>query len=267
VAIQEAILSATTINNNSIIRDNYNFAIFFVSSVYESTFSYDIIYQELTSKLPNLDYIIGCTTGGVIGTLDQKTGEPIEIEARASISLMVASLDTTDIELSLFHKSSKEIKSYLKNNNSVYNNNNNDNENSNYNNGVAFVLSADNSKADIIKYITKKKLSQNIDCFGGFASTVTNLNHPKIFFYDKKSSNKNDNDNTNSEEIINKNGFTKFTNGIVGILMQGNILVQNFKSVSCLPVGPIYEVIKAKNNEIFLIKVFIMTSYNKNKTK
>ena len=47
---------------------SYDIAIFFVSSIYEaSAYSYDIIFNTISSKFPNLKYILGCTTGCPIG--------------------------------------------------------------------------------------------------------------------------------------------------------------------------------------------------------
>ena len=103
--------------------DEYNecIAIVFVSSIYEyAAYNFASIHDEIKSRMKNIKYVFGCTTGAVVGVENSSTLSPVEIgsllivplflsltklfrqlESRASITLIVARL-SSDISSSAF---------------------------------------------------------------------------------------------------------------------------------------------------------------------
>jgi len=93
-----------------------NLAIVFVSSIYETAYSFDVLRDILSRSLNGQPItIIGCTTGGVVGTVDPTiSNEPTEFEARPSISVILASLgDKVNIES--FKLDREEMIDYISN--------------------------------------------------------------------------------------------------------------------------------------------------------
>lgn len=70
-----------------------NLAIFFVSSIYESAFSFDSLNTNFRKTLSASCTILGCTVGAVVGPLAPTSSlEPSECEARSSFGVILARL-------------------------------------------------------------------------------------------------------------------------------------------------------------------------------
>eukprot|EP01038_Epipyxis_sp_PR26KG_P017485 gene17485-24204_t len=237
--LDEAVLEAINLANPS-LSTKANVAIFFVSSIYEGTFPYDLIHQIIHEKLPNVKYIIGSTAGTVIGKNDID-GEPMEIEARSSFSLLLANTED-DVSASLFHIENSKISSYLKNENVQVFDEADSTPNKNKEEGIAILFAAETSKRDLSSFLLALNERENLDGFGGISSSVTTLQVPKVFI-----------------SKYDKNGlfqFEKFTSGVVGLSLRGNIAVQRIIARSCLPVGPLYEITDNTKDEIISMRLF-----------
>jgi small ligand-binding sensory domain FIST len=214
-AVNEIIASISENNEESI--NKYNLAIFFTSSIYEaSAFKYDDLFETLSKKMPGMKTMIGCTTGGVIGSLSPGQ-EPSEVEARASIGITFAALDD-DVEASVFHTTPEDIKTYIKQKDS-------DQMILKNKGAVTFLFATDKSKATLSQYVATLGDKENAEAFGAVASSVTSLHVPKVFI---------------SKIENGVRTLERYSTGVAGLELSGNICVQTVVARSCLPVGALY---------------------------
>mmetsp|Transcript_28210 Transcript_28210/g.40169 ORF Transcript_28210/g.40169 Transcript_28210/m.40169 type:complete len:928 (+) Transcript_28210:19-2802(+) len=212
---------------------------FFVSSLYEATaFSYDIIFEALKQYLPGATHIIGCTTGCPVGPIEPY-GEPSEIEARASLSVVLASLGS-EVSPAMFSMSTESIRKYCKSpddNIISY-----DRETSS-DNEVVFMLATEDTRpqlSDLMCGLEKRGRSSG-GVVGAVASSVTTLHKPKLFIAQ-----------WSGNEWAK---YDKLTSGVVGLALKGNIALQTVLARSCVPVGPMFEVKEANKREIMSLKM------------
>ena len=212
----------------------------FASSIYEySAYQIPKLYEKIKLKLPNVKYIIGCTTGAVVGNMCDApaTGEPVEVEARASLGLLVAELDdelsanafrldTSQIsEVARGGESGEALLARLKTQNSIGGGE-----------SITILLATENTKSDLTSFVTKINAALGTKSFGAVASSVTSLHMPKLFLSNVQG--------PADEEL------QRFNNGLVGITLTGNINVESIAARSCLPVGPLFIVSDCDKNEI-----------------
>jgi hypothetical protein len=215
-AVQEALDSilVTSNNNSNSNRDDHNatLAIVFVSSIYEaSAFSYNIILDNIKMKLPSIKHVIGCTTGCPIGGYQPFT-PPIEMESRASISILLANLDDHDIQSSLFNMSTESIKEYINQSSTLTsiqstssstpssikptlsttpfkairvtpNKSIKDNvmHLSSSSSAVSLIFATESTKSNLAEFLTAFEDNEDVQSVGAVASSVTTLHTPKVF--------------------------------------------------------------------------------------
>ena len=212
-AVQEALDSIS--NNNSNNNDhNATLAIVFVSSIYEaSAFSYNIILDNIKMKLPSIKHVIGCTTGCPIGGYQPYT-PPIEMESRASVSILLANLDDHDIQSSLFNMSTESIKEYINQSSTLTsiqstesstpssikptlstkpykairatpNKSIKDNvmhlSSSSSSSAVSLIFATESTKSNLAEFLTAFEDNEDVQSVGAVASSVTTLHTPKVF--------------------------------------------------------------------------------------
>lgn len=219
-AVQEALDSILvnnyidTSNNNSNNNDhNATLAIVFVSSIYEaSAFSYNIILDNIKMKLPSIKHVIGCTTGCPIGGYQPFT-PPIEMESRASVSILLANLDDHDIQSSLFNMSTESIKEYINQSSTLtsiqstesstpssikpnlsttpykairFTPNKSIKDNAMYlssssSSAVSLIFATESTKSNLAEFLTAFEDNEDVQSVGAVASSVTTLHTPKVF--------------------------------------------------------------------------------------
>jgi hypothetical protein len=206
-AVQAALDSIS--NNNSNNNDhNATLAIVFVSSIYEaSAFSYNIILDNIKMKLPSIKHVIGCTTGCPIGGYQPFT-PPIEMESRASVSILLANLDDHDIQSSLFNMSTESIKEYINQSSTLTsiqstesstpssttpykairvtpNKSIKDNvmhlSSSSSSSAVSLIFATESTKSNLAEFLTAFEDNEDVQSVGAVASSVTTLHTPKVF--------------------------------------------------------------------------------------
>jgi len=210
-AVQEALDSIS--NNNSDYNDhNATLAIVFVSSIYEaSAFSYNIILDNIKMKLPSIKHVIGCTTGCPIGGYQPFT-PPIEMESRASVSILLANLDDHDIHSSLFNMSTESIKEYINQSSTLTSIQStesstpssikstlsttpykairatpnksikeNDMHLSSSSSAVSLIFATESTKSNLAEFLTAFEDNEDVQSVGAVASSVTTLHTPKVF--------------------------------------------------------------------------------------
>ena len=210
-AVQEALDSIS--NNNSDYNDhNATLAIVFVSSIYEaSAFSYNIILDNIKMKLPSIKHVIGCTTGCPVGGYQPFT-PPIEMESRASVSILLANLDDHDIQSSLFNMSTESIKEYINQSSTLTSIQStesstpssikstlsttpykairatpnksikeNDIHLSSSSSAVSLIFATESTKSNLAEFLTAFEDNEDVQSVGAVASSVTTLHTPKVF--------------------------------------------------------------------------------------
>ena len=192
----------------------FNVGIFYSSSVYEaSAFKYDSIFSQLKERLPNLEIVVGCTTGAVVGSTIPGE-EPQETEGRASFSLLLGNVspaphtqteeDSSSSSASgagSFFLSQEQIRAYNKDptarifdfknvdssDTNLSNNSDSDSTN-NSNNGkktkAALVFTTEGMRPQLSSFLQALKHREGLDAFGATASSVTSLHTPKVFLAD-----------------------------------------------------------------------------------
>ena len=212
-AVQEALDSIS--NNNSNNNDhNATLAIVFVSSIYEaSAFSYNIILDNIKMKLPSIKHVIGCTTGCPIGGYQPFT-PPIEMESRASVSILLANLDDHDIQSSLFNMSTESIKEYINQSSTLTSIQSTESSipssikptlsttpykairltpnkpikdnvmhlsSSSSSSAVSLIFATESTKSNLAEFLTAFEDNEEVQSVGAVASSVTTLHTPKVF--------------------------------------------------------------------------------------
>ena len=198
-AIQEA-LDSILANDCSNDSSNATLAIVFVSSIYEaSAFSYNIILDNIKMKLPLIKHVIGCTTGCPIAGYQPFT-PPIEMESRASVSILLANLDVNDIQSSLFNMSTESIKEYINQSSTsssssikptisstpytpirvTPSNSIKDNIPSS-SSAVSLIFATESTKSNLAEFLTAFEDNEDVQSVGAVASSVTTLHTPKVF--------------------------------------------------------------------------------------
>jgi len=111
-AVAEALEAASaSLEDKSKIR----LVLTYVSSIYESTSSFDFLDEDIRKIVPENALIIGCTTGGVIGRLSTAAGGdglPVECEARASVGVTLACVPD-GVTVNAFGLDKDETKEYI----------------------------------------------------------------------------------------------------------------------------------------------------------
>lgn len=231
------------IESAALNKEDANLAIFFVSSIYEaSAFSYNIILDQLKEKLPNLKTVFGCTTGCPIGS-STPFSEPLEVEARASISILLATLTEGDIDASLLYLTPEMIKDYVKKTPAAISADSDIQIVKNKpldESAIALIFATESTKSNLAAFLSKLDEKENIQSFGAIASSVTSLHTPKVFM---------------SSSDASVNTLDRYTTGLCGLVLRGDITVQTVIARSCLPVGPMYEITKYDRNEVLEMKV------------
>ena len=149
-----------------------------------------------------LDYVFVSLSGSL-----NPYEDPTEIEARASVSLLVASL-ASDINPELISMTVDQLKSYCQplSGDTVSFASNDDG-------GIAMLLATESTKPRLNDLLRALETKENVrGAFGAVASSVTNLHTPKLFCAEKGSD-----DWTTFEKLIN---------GVVGLKLKGNIAMR-----------------------------------------
>lgn len=208
--------------------------IFFISTLYESTsFNYEHLFQKLKGVLPQVEEVLGCTTGTAIGQLGFNQS-PIEPEARAGISALLIPIgnDKSIKSVSSFQWSEEDLTTIINEKQQVF-----------AQSDLSIMISSDSSKLALqnLMHAQPKQDSNNI--IGFLASSVTNLQIPKMFRSSKST------------------GFEKISQGIVGLTLVGDIATHSLISHSCVPVGPVYNVVQLDGTNLLSIEVseFVFT--------
>jgi hypothetical protein len=218
---------------------DYDIAIFFVSSIYEaSAYKYNCISETLSKHIPAIKFIVGSTTGGVIGPAQASSFEPSEIEARASFGITLLKLDD-DIKASAFSLTGEDVAKYIKNANKsekLLHDSNADEG------AVALLFATDNVKSRISSFVDTLGERENVEAFGAVASSVTSLHVPKVFYADIAKG---------QTELL------RSMNGVVGLVLSGNVKVQTVAARTVTPVGPLFSISEANGRDIMQLKVCV----------
>ncbi|KAJ1396998.1 hypothetical protein B484DRAFT_407159 [Ochromonadaceae sp. CCMP2298] len=217
---------------------------FFVSSIYDGAFPYSLIFDYIKQHLPSVKYVLGCTTGCPIAT--GPLNEPVEVEARSSISVLMGRTAGEGIEASLFNLSPEQMKAYITQEqgqslgalSGV----------SKAEGGVALILATESSKRNLAAFLTILEEREGIKGVGGVASSVTSLHQPKVFYSVA---------GVGTGAGSWEGGFERLSHGLAGLMLTGDIAVQTVVARSCLPVGPMFQVTKTDKNEVLEMKKYV----------
>ncbi len=209
---------------------DYNMAIFYVSSIYEaSAFKYKTIFEQLQEKIPSIKVVLGSTTGTVIGPTSPYA-EPVELEGRAGFSLTLGKFED-DVDVSSFSLSKEQMIEYIKD----------DRVRVRADKGTdktpVMLFTTEQCKPYLSDFINQLETREGGEAFGAIASSVTSLHQPKVFMA--------------SGDIGEK--WERFSAGTVGLVLSGNIEVKTLSARSCLPVGPVYEVRERDGKDIITL--------------
>ena len=217
----------------------YTVAIFFTSSIYEAAaFRYDTMFAVLSRAVPSLQIMIGSTAGAVVGpAAADPWGAPSEVEARASLSVTFAALDG-DVDASTFYVGPEAMAAYIK-------------ESDTTSSGgappttpvlppapisadapgssgrVALVFATEQAKGNLAQFVTALGDREGAEAFGAVASSVTSLHVPRVFIATA--------DSTGGV-------LQRYSTGVAGLLLRGNVCVEAVVARSCVPVGPLFRV-------------------------
>lgn len=239
-AVEEVVNTAKTVASGK----SPTVAMFYVSSIYEASASdYDVIFKAIRRAVPSVQHIIGATTGCAIGST-QPGKDPIEVEARASISLVLADLSADGISGTVRYLSSEDIDAYI---NSTDNTapplfaaaEDGDGER------PALLLSSDSSKKKLTQLLSTMETRERIFGFGAVASVVTSLHTPRVFISTADA----------------PDTWQKHTSGVVALVLDGDVQVKTVVARSCLPVGPMYAITKRDGPDVLETQVRINTWY------
>lgn len=232
-AIDEAIAAATLDSTLP-----YNVALFFVSSIYEaSAFQYQAIFKSIHEKLPSVTHVIGCTTGAVIGPF-ARAEEPLEVEARSSISIMLANIDESqDITAETVQMSLEQVISYIESGTKLPESSSSPPGSSGSDGKVLFLMATDTVKSRLSDLVTSLETKEGITAFGAVASSVTSLHTPKVFI------------------STDRGPMQKLTSGLVGLYLKGDIAVETIVARSCKPIGPLFSVKESNGREIMSLSM------------
>lgn len=208
---------------------SYKLVIFHVSTIYEaSSQKYDTIFEQIKSRVPGCEIVLGSTTGAVIGP-ETPFGEPIELEGRAGFSLTLGNFDS-DVELSTFSLEKEEMYEYIRNPQTKLRKDGQTDATS------VMVFTTDQCKPYLADFFNQLETREGGEAFGAIASSVTSLHQPKVFISGDKG------------DIVD--GWKKSTIGAVGLVLGGNVEVKTISARSCLAVGPVYEVRQREGREL-----------------
>jgi small ligand-binding sensory domain FIST len=235
-ATEEALDSAMKSAKSSLFAPTV--ALIFVNSVYEASASkYSVIRDALEAKVPSVAHMVGCTTGGVIGTaLD---GIPQEIEARASISIVLANFGP-DVSIETFYaETEEEVARAAADAASTASKPAADGE------AVHLLLSTESFKPKLSNAVRQLSAAAGPQIFGGVASAVTTLHLPKVFVLGT----------CDDKEM-------KRSTGMVGMRLSGNIRGAATVARSTQTVGPVFEVLRgnAETGELASLKRYVPES-------
>ena len=183
--LQEAIVEIIAAVKNDPSSSKYNLAMFFTSTIYEATaFRYDNMFETLAKSMPSMKIMIGCTAGAVVGPVvgDTTKGEPVEVEARASIGVTFAALDD-DIEASTFYVDADEMANYIKDKNSkpVLPAAHSAAASSAEAGSLALLFATEQAKPNVAQFVTAMGDKEGVEVFGAVASAVTSLHIPRVY--------------------------------------------------------------------------------------
>lgn len=218
-----------------------NVALFFVSSIYEaSAFQYQSIFDALFAQLPSVTHIVGCTTGAVIGPL-ASTDEPVEVEARASISVMLAKIDNASVNVETLQMSTEQVSEYVKGESTLAESSSLVSSPSSIGGGtddgkVLFLLATEATKSRLSEFVSALESKEGITAFGAVASSVTSLHTPKVFL------------------SARRGPMQKLTSGVVGLYLCGDVEVTTITARSCLPIGPLFRVSSSTGREVLQLQ-------------
>lgn len=181
LAIAEALLAA---HPPSAPPTAFDVAIFFVSSIYEaSAYRYSSVFDAIRAAHPSIKHIVGCTTGAVIGPLSPLT-EPLEAEARSSISVTLAKLDP-DVSAGCIAMTPEQVGAFIKGGKSPFAGLAPPpaaaNDGGSSSGKVLFLLATDGLKNKLAELVTCLRERDGATAFGAVASSVTSLHTPKVF--------------------------------------------------------------------------------------
>ena len=208
----------------------HDLAIFYVSSIYEaSSFKYDTIFKQLKEKLPNIKVVLGSTTGTVIGPATPY-GEPVELEGRAGFSLTLGKFDD-DVDVSTFSLTKEEMVEYMRDDRKKVRVDQGNNKT------PMMLFTTEQCKPYLSDFINELEKREGGEAFGAIASSVTSLHQPKVF--------------VGGGDLEGE--WSRFSSGMVGLVLSGNIAVKTLSARSCLPVGPVYEVREKEGKDILTL--------------
>jgi small ligand-binding sensory domain FIST len=217
----------------------YKLAIFYVSTIYEaSSQKYDTIFNQLKKSVPGCKFVLGTTTGAVIGPTTP-FGEPVELEGRAGFSLTLGNFDD-DVRLSTFSLDKAAVYNYIRNPQQRVR------QSTLTDTCSVLVFTTEQVKPYLSDFLNQLESREGGAAFGAIASGVTSLHQPKVFVM-----NSDDDDDSDSPEAeAAAAGYTRYTAGAVGLVLEGNVEVKTVVARSCLPVGPVYEVREREGKDI-----------------
>lgn len=212
-------------------------AIVFFSSAYETiaNFTQQDILVGLRKSFPTLKVVIAGTSGCCIGQKDCQS-IPVEIESKPGMSVLFLNDATQSItSVTTMQATEKEILQTLKDHSSILSE---DHVAEDDIQGVAFMLCTENIKSKLSRYLRVLRQREKVNIFGTAASSISMLQGPKIYITDASGEN-----------------LVPVVNGMVAIVLKGDIRVTPYVAKSIVGVGPVFQITGRTNNTIDLIQV------------
>eukprot|EP00981_Chlorochromonas_danica_P000468 scaffold98_cov248-Ochromonas_danica.AAC.9 len=194
-----------------------DFAIFFISSVYESYKGQETCNLEglIHEKFPQVDKILGCTTNSVVGVID---GKPAEIEARAGLTMVFLDSKQAGLNVNVFQLTTDGVIDYINSNQTLSSNEHKEG-------GLAMIFSTESEKKRLSRLAGEMSRKESWKVIGGVASTVSALQGPKVYY-----------------QASQTEGMQRLLDGLIGVTLEGNIDIHGYIASSITPIGPTYKI-------------------------
>jgi FIST N domain len=119
---------------------------------------------------------------------------------------------------------------------------------------VVLLFATEQAKPNLAQFVTSFGERENVEVLGAVASSVTSLHIPRVFLATASAS--------GSVAPVER-----YSSGVAGLVLKGNVCVETVVARSCLPVGPTFtvkEVAGPGNREILTMTVSDIGLINSN---
>lgn len=207
-------------------------AVFFVSSAYETaSFDYQEVLCSLKGHFPSISGVIGATTGCAVGPLSVGQS-PTELEGKSGINILFLD-QALDLSMSTLLMDDEAVAKFVSEDFVE------EQGIQSFNSGLAILLATDSVKPRLSRLMQRLYVKERVSSVSGaMASAITMLQTPKIFVSN-----------------VDCTHLTRLSNGIVGLVLKGDLTAHHYVAQSASSVGPAFRVISRDRNTVLQLEV------------